>query len=162
MEKVNPVQQYWTDRISEQPKEIQDELTALREKGHLTDELLVIKRKRPNLQKGDVFVIQPKKDTFFYGLILNTYSVPILKNGIVICIFKTITHELNMDNFKPDFNNLLLPPQILGRQAWTSGYFYNVGKIDLNSIHIPSLDSIMCLTTPYLRSMANILNIFLK
>ncbi len=138
MERINPVQQYWADRISVQPTAIQNQLAALRDKGHLTDELLVIKRKRPILQKGDVFVVQPKKDIFFYGLILNVYSVPILKNGVVICIFKTVTHELNMNHFKLDFNNLLLPPQILGRRAWMSGHFYNVGKIDLSSIHIPS------------------------
>ena len=75
MERINPVRQYWADRISAQPTVIQDQLAALRDKGHLTDELLVIKRKRPILQKGDVFVVQPKKDIFYYGLILSSYIV---------------------------------------------------------------------------------------
>jgi len=43
-----------------------------------------------------------------------------------------------MDNFRPDFNNLLLPPLLLFKEPWTSGYFFNVGRINLDGIDVPT------------------------
>ena len=135
---MNPVQYYWKNRIEQQPINVQHKLQALKEKGHLTDELVLIQKKRPVIKAGDVFVVQPRENIYFYGVVINTCSLPSCKNKIVACIFKNITHYPTMDDFAPDFNNLLLPPLSLFKEPWTSGYFLNIGNIDLESVNIPS------------------------
>lgn len=135
---MNPIEIYWHERTKNLSLETQNKLIALHKKGHMTDELIFIQRKRPKLQKGDVFVVQPKENTFFYGLILNVCSTPCCKCKIIACIFKNKTHQKTMDDFKIDFNNLLLPPLVLFKEPWISGYFYNVGRINLEEIDIPS------------------------
>lgn len=135
---MDPVQIYWKERKAKLSPEISSKLDDLEEKGHMTDELIFIQRKRPKLQKGDVFVVQPRENIYFYGLILNVCSSPACNCKIIACIFKNITHEKNMDNFRPDFNNLLLPPLLLFKEPWTSGYFFNVGRINLDGIDVPT------------------------
>ena len=135
---MNPVQYYWENRIEQQPLEVQQKLQALKEKGHLTDELVLIQKKRPTIKAGDVFVVQPRKNIFFFGLVINTCSQPSVKNKIIVFIFKNNTHSPTMDGFIPDFDNLLLPPLSLFKDPWTSGYFLNVGHIELDKINIPT------------------------
>ena len=135
---MNPIETYWYERNKSLPLEIQNKLKALREKGHMTDELIYIQRKIPKLQKGDVFVVQPRENIYFYGLILNVCSTPSCKCKVIACIFKNITHEKTMDSFNADFNNLLLPPLVLFKEPWTSGYFYNIGRINLDEIVVPT------------------------
>ena len=101
---MNPIELYWHERKAALPIETQNKLNDLREKGHMTDELVFIQRKRPKLQKGDVFVVQPKENIYFYGLILNVCSTPSCKCKVIACIFKNITHEKTMDNFIFFFN----------------------------------------------------------
>lgn len=129
---------YWKERKAKLSPEINSKLDELEQKGYMTDELVFIQRKRPKLQRGDVFVVQPRKNIYFYGLILNVVSTPSCNCKIFACIFKNITHEKNMDNFRPDFNNLLLPPMLLIKEPWTSGYFFNVGRINLDEIEVPT------------------------
>ncbi|MBQ4104146.1 MAG: hypothetical protein IJC90_06765 [Clostridia bacterium] len=135
---MDPLQIYWKERKAKLSPEINSKLDELLKKGHMTDELIFIQRKRPKLQKGDVFVVQPRENIYFYGLILNVVSTPSCNCKIFACIFKNITHEKNMDNFRPDFNNLLLPPILLIKEPWTSGYFFNVGRINLDEIDVPT------------------------
>lgn len=135
---MNPIELYWHERKATLPIETQNKLNALREKGHMTDELVFIQRKRPKLQKGDVFVVQPRENIYFYGLILNVCSTPSCKCKVIACIFKNITHETSIDNFNLDFNNLLLPPLVLCKEPWTSGYFFNVGRINLDEVDVPT------------------------
>ena len=137
MEK-NPTKLYWERRYAKLSPEKIEALQALSAKGELTDELLVIQRKRPKLRVGDVFILQPKENTYFYGIIIYICSTPFAKFQETVCIFKTVTHEKNMDAFKLNFHNLLLPPFATLRSSWTQGYFYNVGHIDLESEDIPS------------------------
>ena len=129
---------YWKERKAKLSPEINSKLDELEQKGYMTDELVFIQRKRPKLQRGDVFVVQPRENIYFYGLILNVVSTSSCNCKIFACIFKNITHEKNMDNFRPDFNNLLLPPMLLIKEPWTSGYFFNVGRINLDEIEVPT------------------------
>lgn len=135
---MKPLQIYWKERKAKLSPEINSKLDELLKKGHMTDELIFIQRKRPKLQKGDVFVVQPRENIYFYGLVLNVVSTSSCNCKIFACIFKNITHEKNTDNFRPDFNNLLLPPILLIKEPWTSGYFFNVGRINLDEIDVPT------------------------
>lgn len=138
MMRFDPLKKYWKDRIDSQTPDVQKKLAQLKAKGYMTDELIFIQRKRPKLKAGDVFVVQPRENLFLYGLILNICSTPDCKNKIVACIFRNITHEKTMANFKADFHNLLLPPLCLFKEPWTSGYFYNIGYVDLETIQVPT------------------------
>ena len=135
---MNPVEYYWKNRIKQQPLDVQKKLQALKEKGHLTDELIFIQKKRPRLKIGDVFVVQPKENIYFYGVIINRVSTPLYTNKNVICIFQNKTHTSNMNDFELDFDALLLPPLWCNAEPWTSGYFLNVGHIDMESISVPT------------------------
>lgn len=138
MRKFNPVRKYWDDREGGLPTEIQQQLKQLSDKGYMTDELVFIRRTRPKLKPGDVFVVQPKENTYFYGLVLDVCSVPDCKCLIIACIFRTVTHQMTMNDFTADFHNLLLPPLRLFKEPWTSGYFCNVGFVDLDTLSIPT------------------------
>lgn len=48
-----------------------------------------------------------------------------------IFIFKTKISELKYGNFYPDYDNLLIPPQIVDISYWKQGYFYNVNNVPL-------------------------------
>lgn len=96
-------------------------------------QLKVIKRRRIYPQIGDVFKINPKNDIILYGIVINNHINNI--NGddlILILIFRenVSIETINEDNFS---KNLLIPPQIVGREYWTRGYFYNIDmKKNLN------------------------------
>lgn len=68
-------------RIAKLPLRIQEELKEYHLKTKMTDELLIIKRKRPKLEKGDVFVVQPKEGLYFYGRILKSNVNVLFKGG---------------------------------------------------------------------------------
>ncbi len=138
MRKFNPVKKYWDERKGGLSTEKQQQLKQLSDKGYMTDELVFIKRTRPKLKPGDVFVVQPKENTYFYGLVLRVCSVPDCSYLIIACIFRNITHQMTMDDFKADFQNLLLPPLRLFKEPWTSGYFHNIGFVDLSTLAIPT------------------------
>lgn len=91
----------------------------------------VIKRKRAYPQIGDIFKINPKDEIFYYGIVVNNHISNI--NGdeqLLIMIFQKDA-EIR-ESIKKGVRNedLLLPPQIVGKEYWTRGYFYNVDHYD--------------------------------
>ena len=94
-------------------------------------QLIKIKRSYKYPEKGDVFILQPRKDLYLYGLVINAH----IKNSYgdamnIVAIFKLKTHEFNIDEFTADYSKLMLFPIMVARNYWTSGFFYNVGQID--------------------------------
>lgn len=78
------------------------------------------------------FLVNPVQDIYFYGIVLNDNINNINGNGLsVIIIFKSKTREQSIDDFVLDFNNILIGPCTVGKEYWSRGYFYNVGKYDL-------------------------------
>lgn len=77
------------------------------------------------------FKINPKEDIILYGIVINNHISNI--NGeelLVILIFK---EDVDITNIQyEDMKNIqfLLPPQIVGKEYWTKGYFYNIDHID--------------------------------
>ncbi len=114
----------WKERCEKLPDEIKEKLDNL----NIRDcQLQVIKRKRIYPKIGDIFKVNPKGDLFYYGLVVNNHINNI--NGedlLLILIFKegvdikeSISRGINREE-------LLIPPEIVGREYWTRGYFYNV------------------------------------
>ena len=127
----NVIANQWKQRYTEQPDGIKEKLDELEKKELKDYQLQVIKRKRVYPQIGDIFKINPKEDITLYGIVINNHISNI--NGeelLVILIFKEGVDITNIQY--EDMKNIqfLLPPQIVGKEYWTKGYFYNIDHID--------------------------------
>ena len=127
----NVIANQWKQRYSEQPDGIKEKLDELERKELKDYQLQVIKRKRVYPQIGDIFKINPKEDIVLYGIVINNHISNI--NGeelLVILIFKEGV-DITKIQYE-DMKNIqfLLPPQIVGKEYWTKGYFYNIDHID--------------------------------
>ncbi len=84
-------------------------------------------RKYPEV--GDIFEISVLDDIKFQGIVLKNHINNI--NGddlLLICIFnRDVDIELYLED-KICENNLLIKPEIVGKEYWTRGYFYKIGE----------------------------------
>lgn len=117
----------WKERYEKLSDEIKEKLDNLNNADISDYQLQVIKRKRIYPEIGDIFTINPKDNIHFKGIVINNHIDNM--NGedlLLILIFKQ-----NVDIYKSIRNGvkedeLLIPPQIVGKEYWTRGYFYNI------------------------------------
>lgn len=122
----NIISSRWKARYSKLSNEIKAKLDVLDNADISEYQLKVIKRKRSYPAVGDIFKINPRKDIFLYGIVVNNHINNI--NGedlLLVMIFKgeVDIKESIYNGVKSD--DLLIPPQIVGKEYWTRGYFYN-------------------------------------
>ena len=138
--KKNIIAENWEKRIGSLPQDIRIQLEELKETRQPQYEFIPIKTSRNTINKGDIFVIQPKKDIYFLGQVLNTdvsrvslwnNQNYVWRNAIVICIFKNKIKELNLPNINLNYEELLIAPSIIIKEAWDLGCFYTIGNIPL-------------------------------
>lgn len=94
----------------------------------------LIKRKRPKLCKGDVFVTNLFDDTYYYGVVLNAgIDVhPLGSNLVCVCLIRKYsrgtgaTDFLQVKSLKTE--DILIKPCIVSRAYWSNGFFYNTGE----------------------------------
>lgn len=130
----NILSRKWKQRYAKLSKEKQVKLDILSEESSENYQLKVIKRKRPTMKIGDIFIVNPKENLYFYGVILCADVMNMMGSGMIsIVIFKNSTKTINTEDFKMDFGNLLVAPTIVDRGYWTKGYFYNLGT----SVELP-------------------------
>ncbi len=94
-------------------------------------ELIKMKPSRKKPKEGDVFIIQPKEDLYFYGKVIRTEipSKNIMVNGWnLIYVYKKVSKNIVMPDCL-DVNELLIPPQIVNNQGWLKGYFQTIGSL---------------------------------
>ena len=100
----------------------------------------LIKRKRPKLCRGDVFVMNLFEDIYFYGVVLNTGIDDSFmgRNLVSVCILKKyskgMTEFLKVESLKAE--DILIGPSIISRAYWSNGFFYNTGENINGSIDI--------------------------
>ena len=94
-------------------------------------QLRLIKRKRIKPQKGNLFVVSPKKDMYFWGVVMNSGIDVDGDNFSVVFILNERANGPEDVNIPTDLTNLLIYPSIVGNWYWNKGFFYNVG-IDIN------------------------------
>lgn len=121
----------WKERYEKLSDEIKEKLNEL-DNSNISDyQLQVIKRKRLYPEIGDIFKVNPRDDIYFYGVVLNNHIHNI--NGddlLLVLIFKqNIDIKGSIINGVKE-DDLLLPPQIIGKEYWTRGFFYNVEHYD--------------------------------
>lgn len=127
----NIIANRWKQRYAEQPIDIKEKLDKLDDARIEEYQLQVIKRKRIYPQIGDLFKINPKDDIILYGVVINNHINNI--NGedlLLVLIFKNgeDIKAILRDGVKNE--HLLIPPQIVGKEYWTRGYFYNIDCVD--------------------------------
>lgn len=128
--KENLLAQRRKNRYNELPESKKKEYDDLRKKPYKDIQLKVIKRKRKYPEKGDVFILSPRENMYFFGLVVNNHVTNNQgEDWIVIMIFKSRAKNLNDTKFIPNFNNLLIEPCIISKLYWTCGYFYTVSNI---------------------------------
>ena len=82
-------------------------------------QLRLIKRKRPKLCRGDVFVMNLFEDIYFYGVVLNTGIDDSFmgRNLVSVCILKKyskgMTEFLKVETLKAE--DILIGPSIISR-----------------------------------------------
>ena len=127
-----PAQEEALLRYDAQSDEVKERLRELEDIDFNKYQLNVIKRKRPKLSKGDVFVLNPFGDIFFYGIVLNAgIDVrPLGKNLVSVCILKRYTHGIGElhETIGLTEEDVLLIPCIIHRAYWNNGYFYNINQ----------------------------------
>jgi hypothetical protein len=132
--KRNIMSEKWQIRFDNLHPEIQNKLKNFIE-NDAECQLKIIKKTRPKeIKTGDVFVVSPRKGIYFYGRVqkANIESKDNFVNGNhSIFIYKCKSKEISLDNFKPNFNNLLIDPCIIHKSYWTQGYFYTIGNVPL-------------------------------
>lgn len=123
----NIISNQWKKRYAQQPDEIKKKLDKL-DNANATDyQLQVIKRKRIYPEIGDIFQVNPHNDIILYGVVINNHVNNI--NGedlLVVMIFKNEVDIKESISHGVKYDELFIPPQIVGKEYWTRGYFYNI------------------------------------
>ena len=127
----NIISNRWKERYENLSDEIKEKLNELNNSDISDYQLQVIKRKRSYPEIGDIFQVNPRDDIYFYGVVLNNHIHNI--NGddlLLVLIFKqNIDIKRSISNGVKE-DDLLLPPEIVGKEYWTRGYFYNIEHYD--------------------------------
>lgn len=129
----NPILNASKARYEQQPQEVQSVLDKIRDIDYEKYQLQVIKKKRPRLEKGDLFLLNPFGNVYFYGIVLNAEISNVMGDGLItICIFKKYTHSIEEANIHELFTekDILLKPSAVIKAYWTRGYFYNIGRVE--------------------------------
>lgn len=96
------------------------------------NELSVLKKSKTIPKVGDIFVIEPKKNQYYYGKVIKTnlISKDSFINGMnLIYIYNKYSNEIVLPEHKAlHLNELLIPPMIVNFQPWIKGYFMTIGN----------------------------------
>ena len=131
----NILTQAWKERYNAQSESIKKQLDWLYDADPNEYKLKVIKRKRIQPQEGDVFLVSPRDDIYFYGKVLranisNPYDTWVNEQNMVV-IFKCKTNTINMEKYNPNYADLLVKPIIVTEQYWSNGSFFTIDNIPL-------------------------------
>jgi hypothetical protein len=140
----NPISTSWKKRLSEQSEEIQMRIKALDNMSPKDYQLRVIKKVKNSPKEGDVFLISPREGVYFYGRVLksdiNHIANDIFIHGkFVIVIFKCKTKTIDISKYSPDYDELLIGPQIVDATYWTKGLFFTITNLPMEK-HEKELD----------------------
>lgn len=114
--------------LNKYSKDITSSFIKLDEKPVERIKLKKIKPSSIKIKKGDVFVLNPIGNLYFYGIVL-TADMPNEGMENLVLIFKDNTTEFGKWDFKQNFNvdNMLVEILFVNNDFWSEGYFYNIG-----------------------------------
>lgn len=132
----SPVYLEYKKRYDMQPKEIKEKLDNFRNADY---QLRVIKKTRPKINIGDIFILSPRENIYFYGKVFKTNIKTKNNDTFVegkqsIFIHKCKSSQISIDNFNPNYDNLLISPAIVDISYWQKGFFFTIGNLPLTDI----------------------------
>lgn len=128
----------WQERYNAQSESVKKQLDRLYNAAPSEYKLNVIKRKRIQPQEGDVFLVSPRENIYFYGKVLranirNPYDDWVNEQNMVV-IFKSKTDIISMEKYNPNYDDLLVRPTVVTKQYWSNGSFYTIDNIPLTDL----------------------------
>jgi len=128
----NPLALEWKKRYSSQPFEVKEKLDALSKMPPKEYQLRTILKSKIPPRDGDIFLLSPRENIFFYGKVIKAdidhlEKDPFIHGKSLVFIFNVKTTLLNTEKYKADYKNLLIPPEIVDNSYWKKGLFYTVG-----------------------------------
>ena len=122
----------WKERYDSLPNDIQKKLDELADAQFKSYQLQVIKQSREYPEIGDIFIVRPRENIEFHGIVVNNHIDN--NNGddlLVVLIFKNdVDVKESIKSIKKE--DLLIDPEIVGKEYWTRGYFYKIDNIDID------------------------------
>lgn len=109
---------------------LSDEEYEIFENDPLEGNLIRLKGTRKHPEVGDVFVLSFFEGKYLYGKVLETLNECDVECQVV-AIFKEESLDKDIKNFHPDYNNLIISPDIVFTGYWTKGLFQTIGNIPL-------------------------------
>ncbi|MEK3885840.1 immunity 26/phosphotriesterase HocA family protein [Paenibacillus sp. PL2-23] len=93
-------------------------------------ELIAMKKSRKQPVEGDVFVIQPKKNHYYFGKVIRTniQGKNLNFQGMnLIYVYNCFSQEKKIPA-NLEACEMLFPPTVVNFQGWLKGYFETVGN----------------------------------
>lgn len=134
--KVNPIADEWKLLYAQQSDKVKEKLDALDNMKPKDYQLKVIKKTKQEIKDGDVFILSPRDNIYFYGKVLKA-NISHISNDIfvqgkhLVFIFKNKSKNPSIDEFSTDYSELLIRPTIVDISYWNKGLFFNVGNIPI-------------------------------
>ena len=125
----------WKERYDSLPNDIQKKLDELADAQFKSYQLQVIKQSREYPEIGDIFIVRPRENIEFHGIVVNNHIDN--NNGddlLVVLIFKQDVEIKNVINTGVSREELLIDPEIVGKEYWTRGYFCKEDHMDIDSM----------------------------
>ena len=96
----------------------------------MSGKFVLMKKSRKKPCVGDVFVLQPYEEKYYFGKVIQTNlesTDSFVKGMNLIYIYDFCSNEKKMvDDF--DSKELLISPMVVNNQPWIKGYFETIGS----------------------------------
>lgn len=98
------------------------------------NDLLVLKKTRKKPKEGDIFVLNPKRDLYCYGKIIEVgvKSKDSFVNGMYLIYLYDYFSKTKELKVELDVDNLLIPPMVVNTQLWLKGYAETLSNIEVS------------------------------
>lgn len=116
-----------------QSQEIKEKLDNFRNSNY---QLRIIEKTKPKIDIGDVFLLSPRENIYFYGKVLKT-DIKTINNDVfvegkhTVFIYKCKTNQKSLNDFISNYEDLLINPSIVDISYWKKGFFYTIGNLPL-------------------------------
>src|SRR5690606_15899428 len=91
-------------------------------------QLKVIKKTKCKPKEGDIFLVSPREGIYFYGRVFKAEIKHIANDTFIngknaVFIFKCKTRTLDLSNYLPNYEELIIDPVIVDDIYWRKGFF---------------------------------------
>jgi len=133
----NPISSRWKKRFAELPEDIQLKIKELDNKDPKEYQLKVIKKTKCKPKEGDIFLVSPREGIYFYGRVFKAEIKHIANDTFIngknaVFIFKCKTRTLDLSNYLPNYEELIIDPVIVDDIYWRKGFFYTIANIPID------------------------------